>query len=154
MQRVSMLSIMAGFLAFTIALTGCSRTNGTTQSGAGNQQYGTTQVRGSDMDEMQHHDMAGMDMSGNMQDHMKQCQGMMKEHLGKADAQYDERFIDMMIPHHQGAINMAKDALQKAQHPEIKKLAQNIIDSQQKEIDKLESWRKQWYGKADGASNP
>lgn len=136
----TMLSMVAGVLALTLTLTGCSKTNGTTQSSA-NQSYGTAQVRGSDAGDMQ-----GMDMSGNMSDHMKQCQGMMKEHLGKADAQYDERFIDMMIPHHQGAINMAKDALQKAQHPEIKKLAQNVIDSQQKEIDKLKAWRKEWYG--------
>lgn len=137
----TMLSIMAGFTGLALTLTGCSKTNETTQSNA-NQTYGTAQVRGSDTDNMQSMDMS----SGRMSEHMKQCQGMMKEHLGKADAQYDERFIDMMIPHHQGAINMAKDALQKAQHPEIKKLAQNIIDSQQKEIDMLKAWRKEWYG--------
>jgi uncharacterized protein (DUF305 family) len=136
------LSILAGFMALTVALSGCSKTSRTTQSSA-NQPYGTAQVRGSDTGDMQ-----GMAMSGNMSDHMKQCQSMMKEHLGKADAQYDERFIDMMIPHHQGAITMAKDALQKSQHPEIKKMAQNIIDSQQKEIDNLKTWRKKWYGSA------
>lgn len=96
--------------------------------------------------EMVHGPASDMDMSGNMMDHMKQCQGMMTQHLGKTDAQYDKRFIDMMVQHHEGAINMAKDALQKAQHPEIKQLAQNVIEAQEKEIHQLKAWRKEWYG--------
>jgi uncharacterized protein (DUF305 family) len=51
----------------------------------------------------------------------------------------------MMIPHHQGAIVMAQDALNKSQRPEIKRLAQNIITSQQREIDQMKQWRTQWY---------
>ena len=78
----------------------------------------------------------------------------MKNHLGNANAQYDKRFIDMMIPHHQGAITMAKDALQKSQHPEIKKMAQNIIDSQQKEIKQFQAWRQNWYGSQQTVTNP
>jgi uncharacterized protein (DUF305 family) len=65
--------------------------------------------------------------------------------LGPADAQFDLRFIDGMAPHHQGAIAMAQEALQKAQHPEIKKLAQDIIDAQQKEIAEMKQWRTTWY---------
>ncbi|WP_131783895.1 DUF305 domain-containing protein [Legionella gresilensis] len=94
---------------------------------------------------------------------MTQCQSamdkMMMDKLGKKDNQYDKRFIDLMIPHHEGAIMMAKDALQNATHPEIKELAQKIIDSQQKEIDQLKSWRAQWYsndhsnGQSSGQSN-
>ena len=74
-----------------------------------------------------------------------QMQGMMNGNLGAADAQYDLRFINMMIPHHQGAIVMAQDALNKSQRPEIKRLAQNIITSQQREIDQMKQWRTQWY---------
>ncbi|WP_373533454.1 DUF305 domain-containing protein [Vampirovibrio sp.] len=40
---------------------------------------------------------------------------------------------------------MAKDAQQKAQHAEIKTMAQSIIDSQEKEISQLKAWRKAWY---------
>jgi len=65
--------------------------------------------------------------------------------LGPADAEFDLRFIDGMTPHHQGAIAMAQEALQKAQHPEIKKLAQDIIDAQQKEIAEMKQWRATWY---------
>lgn len=67
--------------------------------------------------------------------------------LGKPDAQYDLRFIDMMIPHHEGAILMAQDALKNSNHQEIRDLAQKIIDAQKKEIEQLKQWRKQWYGK-------
>ncbi len=56
----------------------------------------------------------------------------------------DMMFIDMMIPHHEGAIAMAQDALQKAEHQEIKALAQKIIDDQQKEIVQLKQWRQAW----------
>jgi uncharacterized protein (DUF305 family) len=68
--------------------------------------------------------------------------------LGPADANYDLRFIDGMIPHHEGAVVMAKEALQKSQHPEIKKLANDIIKAQDKEINSLKQWREAWYPKA------
>lgn len=41
---------------------------------------------------------------------------------------------------------MAQQALEKSDRAEIKELAQNIIDSQQKEIDQMQQWRKDWYG--------
>jgi uncharacterized protein (DUF305 family) len=65
--------------------------------------------------------------------------------LGKADAEFDRRFLDAMIPHHQGAVTMGKDALQKSQRPEMQKLAKSIISSQQKEIDLMTQWRNLWY---------
>lgn len=77
---------------------------------------------------------------------MPQCQHMMMNKLGKADKNYDLRFMNAMISHHEGAIMMAKDAKQKTQHQEIKTLSQNIIESQQKEIDQMKAWRKAWYG--------
>jgi uncharacterized protein (DUF305 family) len=68
--------------------------------------------------------------------------------LGTADANYDLRFIDAMIPHHQGAVEMAKQAQQKSKRPEIQKLAANIIKSQNQEINQMKQWRKAWYPKA------
>jgi uncharacterized protein (DUF305 family) len=67
--------------------------------------------------------------------------------LGKADAGFDKRFLDAMIPHHQGAVTMAQDSLQKSKHPELKQLSQNIIKSQQSEIDRMTQLRQKWYGK-------
>lgn len=59
----------------------------------------------------------------------------------------DAHFIEQMIPHHEDAITMAILALSRAQHPEIKRLAQAIIDSQGKEIDQMEAWYKEWFGR-------
>jgi uncharacterized protein (DUF305 family) len=58
---------------------------------------------------------------------------------------FDLRFIDAMIPHHQGAIDMAHEALMNAQHAEIKQLAQAIVDAQEAEIAQLQEWRAAWY---------
>lgn len=66
--------------------------------------------------------------------------------LGPSDAKYDHRFIDLMIPHHEKAIAMAKDAEKKAKKPEIRRMAQNIIKAQEREIAQLKRWRQQWFG--------
>lgn len=71
---------------------------------------------------------------------------MMKHETIAAGAHYDHGFINMMIPHHQQAIDEGKRALSEAQHPELKQLAESIITSQQREIDQMKAWRKQWYG--------
>ncbi|MDX1977359.1 MAG: DUF305 domain-containing protein [Pseudanabaenaceae cyanobacterium bins.68] len=76
---------------------------------------------------------------------MNHDMGGMSMELGAADANLDLRFIDGMVPHHQGAIAMAKEALQKSQRPEIKKLAQEIIRTQEVEITQMGKWRKSWY---------
>jgi uncharacterized protein (DUF305 family) len=49
----------------------------------------------------------------------------------------DERFIDAMVLHHQGARRMAEVALENAAHPELLQLAQNVISTQQAEIEEL-----------------
>ncbi|MBE9035043.1 DUF305 domain-containing protein [aff. Roholtiella sp. LEGE 12411] len=72
---------------------------------------------------------------------------MMNIDLGAADAEFDLRFINAMIPHHEAAVVMAKDALQKSQRPEIKNLAQEIIKAQNAEINQMKQWRKAWYNK-------
>lgn len=86
-------------------------------------------------------------MSGDMMENMAAMNDSMVGHLGHADSLYDERFIEMMIPHHEGAIQMAKDALDKSQHPEIQHMAQEIIAGQQREIDNMKRWRHEWYGR-------
>ena len=66
--------------------------------------------------------------------------------LGPADATYDLRFIDGMIPHQEGAVVMAEDLKGKSTRPELLTLADEIIASQQAEIDQMQQWRQQWYG--------
>jgi uncharacterized protein (DUF305 family) len=59
---------------------------------------------------------------------------------------FDREFIDMMVPHHQGAIRMAWVELARGQDADAQKIAQAIIDGQAKEIDELNAWRTDWYG--------
>lgn len=61
------------------------------------------------------------------------------------DVPFDAKFIDDMISHHQGAIDMAKMALEQAEHEEILTLAQGIIVAQTSEIEHMQSWRNEWY---------
>lgn len=60
-------------------------------------------------------------------------------------APYDAQFIDGMTVHHQGAVAMAEQALEASQRSEIKQLAQNIIATQNTEVEQMASWRQQWY---------
>lgn len=82
-----------------------------------------------------------MAMPKAMQDDM-----MMAGDLGAADNEFDLRFINAMIPHHEGAVVMAQEALKKSNRSEIKELAQAIVDAQQPEIDQMTQWRQDWYG--------
>lgn len=58
----------------------------------------------------------------------------------------DRHFIEQMIPHHEGAIEMAQLAQERAGRAEIKTLAGNIIKSQSEEIKNMKSWYESWYG--------
>ncbi len=68
--------------------------------------------------------------------------------LGPKDDEFDLRFVDGMILHHQGAIAMSEAALENSQRPEVKELAQNIIEAQEGEIAQMQSWRQAWYPEA------
>jgi len=59
----------------------------------------------------------------------------------------DKTFIEMMIPHHQGAVEMAQMAVDRAKNTEVKKLAESIIKDQNREVQQMQTWYKQWYGK-------
>lgn len=82
---------------------------------------------------------------GSMTDSMT---GSMTMDLGPKDADFDLRFIDGMMLHHQGAINMAETALQNSQRAEMKQLAQEIIAAQQGEMEQMQQWRQAWYPNA------
>jgi uncharacterized protein (DUF305 family) len=91
--------------------------------------------------------MAGMDHSNMDHGSMGMGSGEMARQMVMENGKYsDERFIDAMVPHHQGAIEMAKVALKHAEHEEIKELSHNIISSQRAEIEELKSIKKEEFG--------
>jgi uncharacterized protein (DUF305 family) len=53
----------------------------------------------------------------------------------------DKDFVMMMIPHHQGAIDMAKVELQYGKDEQLRKMAQDIIAAQEKEIATMREWQ-------------
>ena len=68
----------------------------------------------------------------------KMQQNMMGAHL-TGDA--DRDFVAMMIPHHQGAIDMARTELQYGKDPGLRRMARGIIAAQQKEIREMQQWQ-------------
>ena len=74
--------------------------------------------------------------------------GSMKMDMSKLsnskDKAFDLAFIEMMTPHHDGAVTMAKEALSKSEKPEIKTLAGNIIKAQEAEIKMMSEWKTKW----------
>jgi len=84
-------------------------------------------------------DMPGMDHG----EHGGMGEGMMTDadmqRLAKATgAKFDQMWLQMMVKHHQGALTMAQDELDKGSNADAKKLAKQITDSQQTEIDEMQ----------------
>jgi uncharacterized protein (DUF305 family) len=59
---------------------------------------------------------------------------------------FDRMFIEMMIPHHRSAIDMAAVELRDGEDPRLEKLARSITDAQKREIKQMETWFADWYG--------
>ena len=64
---------------------------------------------------------------------------------GKKGDDLDQAFIDEMIIHHEGAIEMSKIIVENSNRDELVQLGNDIISSQQSEIDLMKKWRKDWF---------
>ncbi len=70
-----------------------------------------------------------------------------EEGAAAAQVPFDMAFIDAMVPHHREAIEMAKAAQARGlTQPDLNKIADDIIASQQREIDEMLGWRERWFG--------
>ncbi len=58
----------------------------------------------------------------------------------------DREFLQMMVPHHADAVVMAQEVLDQSKRPELRRLAQNIIGAQAKEIGEMEAIAKRRFG--------
>ena len=62
-------------------------------------------------------------------------------------AAFDRAFIDAMVPHHESAIEMARTAKEAGlSQPDLLKVADDILATQQDEIDQMKEWRGEWFG--------
>jgi len=68
----------------------------------------------------------------------------MRQLMATKNQNFDLLFLELMTAHHQGAIEMANTELRDGALPEVKRVAQQIIEDQQAETDQLEQWRKEW----------
>lgn len=66
----------------------------------------------------------------------KMMRDMSKPPTGDAD----KDFVMMMVPHHQGAVDMARVELRYGKDPTLRKLAKNIVRSQEKQIKEMKAW--------------
>lgn len=87
--------------------------------------------------------MSGRDYtSGDMT--MQQMASSLRNKTGD---DFDRAFLADMTAHHEGAVAMAKLAATNAKHDEVKKLSRDIIAAQEREIDMMSKWQKDWgYG--------
>src|SRR5690625_2266046 len=76
----------------------------------------------------------GMDMEGMSQEQEE----AMAELESLSGAEFDRRFLELMIAHHRGAVDMAQSELDDGENPQALELAQTIIDDQQAEITEME----------------
>ncbi len=101
------------------------------------------------MDNSQMMAKPGMSGHGNMKMDMQGDMAKLQAATGK---QFGRLFLDMMIPHHQMAIDMSKEAVTKAEHAEIKEMARMTVLKQQGEIAEMNRLKGVRSGKTKSAT--
>jgi uncharacterized protein (DUF305 family) len=134
---------LALLLAVTFMLAACGSAGGGQQGGesAGDGGRGTDKKTG---------DMGGMNHSKMDHGSMDMGSGDMARDMVMESGRYsDERFIDAMVPHHQGAVEMAQVALKNAEHEEVRQLSEDIVSAQEAEIRELKAIKEQEFGTSE-----
>ena len=84
-------------------------------------------------------DMGGMDHGSGGMD----MEGMSEEDMTALDsssgAEFDRMFLDMMIPHHQGAVEMAETEIADGSDQDAVEMAREIVESQTAEIEEMQT---------------
>src|SRR5215213_7205219 len=131
--------LLALLLAAAFILAACGGAGGSQQGSGSDGEQGKAEKSGGSMAGMDHDEMGHGPMGMG-------SKGMARQMVMENGKYSDERFIDAMVPHHQGAIAMAEVALKNAQHAEIKDLSRNIVSTQQAELEELKSIKKEEFG--------
>jgi uncharacterized protein (DUF305 family) len=144
LKRYAKLGLPVLLLALAIMLASCGGAGGGDAQSAdhdGKDKSGSRQMQG-----MDHGDGGKSGRMSGMKGMDHGPGGMASGMLMKNGKYSDERFINAMVPHHEGAVDMARVALKNAEHPEIKQLAENIISTQRAEIEELKSSKQEEFG--------
>ena len=135
------------FVALMLLVAACGGSGGSGAAQQGDGSGDSQETRGvsgedtggmsgmEDMEGMDHGAMGGQEMAWQM--------------VMENGRYSDERFIDAMVPHHQGAVEMAEVALKNAEHEEIKQLAEDIVSAQEAEIEQLKQIKQREYGTSE-----
>lgn len=115
---------------------------------------GTTAIIAVNSDNHSMMDMMGMDSEYHHREEAKSHGDMsmnqMSEELEDLSGDdFDKAFIEMMIAHHEGAVDMAELIPSRAKHDEIKTLGKAIISAQTKEISDMKQWQEDWNYSSD-----
>ncbi len=159
MKKQTRLAMSGLVLAALLSLAACGGAGGGGQENGGDGMEGMDNGEMSGMENMEEStmgEMSGMEgmeettgMSG-MEDGSMDMGSMDMGSMLMEDGEYsDERFIDLMVPHHQGAVDMADVALQNAEHKEIGTLSREIISSQEAEIEELKDIKQREFGTSE-----
>ena len=84
--------------------------------------------------------MSGADMETVMH-------GMTMSLEGKSGAELEKAFLEEMVVHHEGAVEMAQTLLQGTNRPELINLGNDIITAQNEEITMMKKWQGDWFGR-------
>ena len=163
MKKYALAALLAAVVLTLAACGGSEGNSGGSSAGGGgksrgstqdtNQEEGTTQksqqvtreeTTGGEMDGMG--SMEGMDHGETTSEDMA---AMSREIVAPKGKYSDRSFIDAMVPHHEGAVDMAQVALKRAEHPEIANLAEEIISAQRSEMELFGKIREREYGSAE-----
>lgn len=134
MKVSSRLGLPGLLLAVALVLASCTGGGGSAQQedggSSGDAQEESSQ--GGEMQGMDHGEMSGME---GMEEGSTDMEEMARQMVAPNGEYSDAAFVDAMVPHHEGAVEMAEVALENAEHEEIGTLARDIIDAQRAEIE-------------------
>ena len=87
--------------------------------------------------------MAGMDMGDDGGEAMEGMPGMMSademDALAEAEgAEFDRTWLEMMVEHHEGAVEMASVEVEDGENPQAQELARAIVEAQEAEIERMQ----------------
>lgn len=139
-------------LLFAAAAIGAACSQNATNSNSAMNHNGMNH-NSTNMNGMNHNSMNHNGMDHSKMDHPTMNHSDMKSDANAASAPYDLQFIDTMIHHHQGAVDMAKMIDGKTQNPELIKFGKQIVADQEKEIAQMKEWREKWFKGAPRAMN-